>query len=413
MRKNLLYPILIIASIIGVGGIILLVVTQKPAKKTFDQRVTLAYKDKRPYGAFVAYQELPRLFPGALITRSKRTEGFLHDLDDSDRNQLMVVLSPQFYPNNDEWNSLIRWVQQGNYLVVSANRFSQDARDQLHIQLSSLRDEMTFENSFPESDDSLRIGLSHPPYGDTETYFYPGKKYDRSAVSLDSSFTDVLGTNDMHYANLIRIRAGKGVVLVQMAPLAFSNYFLLYARNIRYYERVCALLPPTIGKVIWNEYYLYKLEQDKPQFLGPLTKLLQNPALGAAFYMLLLLLCVYVLLEWKRRQRAIPEMAPKANESLDFVKTIGRLYYQKGDHKNLAVKMAQHFIEYIRTHYQSGLDLMQDASLNHLYHRSGVDFETIRQIATYIQYVQDAPQITEDQLEEFYQLLQTFYKTAH
>ena len=163
----------------------------------------------------------------------------------------MFVLGPHFYADIGEWNDLTRWVRQGNYLVISANRFTQDVKDQLHIQLSNLTTDELLENIAPTAQHQEGFsgsGLAHPPFPDTATYFYPGRRLDRSIVSLDSTFTEVLGTNDFRYANLIRINAGGGAVLIQTAPLAFSNYFLLYGNNMHYFDNVWSTLPTHIDK---------------------------------------------------------------------------------------------------------------------------------------------------------------------
>jgi hypothetical protein len=416
LKKNILYITLAIVLAVVLTALIVFIYNRRDKQHHFDNTVTLAYYDKRPYGAYVAYEELSHVFPGASVTRGRRTRSFTQDLNDSDRHQVMFILSPRFYANALEWARLTRWVRQGNYLVISACRFTQDVKDQLHVQLSNFTEEAFQERDITQDreDDSLRVGLNHPPFPDTGSYFYPGRRMDRSVVSLDSSFTEVLGTNDFHYANFIRIRAGDGVVLFQTAPMTFSNYFLLYGNNIRYFDNVCSALPPKVEKVIWNQYYLYKSEddEDSPGFLGGLEKLLKNPSLGSAFLLLLLVLATYVAINVKRRQRIIPEIPPKSNESLDFVKTIGRLYYEKGDHRNLAIKMGQHFQEYIRTRYQVKLDPAEEASVTRLSSRSGVDESLARDIATTLRYVHDAPSLSEEQLEEWYRLIETFYKTA-
>ena len=415
MKKNTVDTILWIALVLVLAGLIVVFFVWAASRKQerhFDATVTLSYKDKRPYGAYVAYQEMGKLFQGVPLS-VRRSVSYMEDLADSDRGQVMFVLTPRFYPSMDQWNALTRWVRQGNYLVISACRFTQEIKDQLHVQMNTLSEEALSEefiNIDPE--DSLHIGLAHPPFGARDTFFYPGRRLDRSIVNLDSSFTEVLGTNDRDYANLIRFRAGNGAVIVQTAPLAFSNYFLLYGNNIRYLEQVWSTLPTHLEKVIWNEYYLYKREDDNRNFWGILGKLLKDPALGSAFLLLLLILAVYVLLGLKRRQRIIPDLPTKSNESLDFVKTIGRLYYSKGDHRNLAIKMGQHFSEYVRSRYLTQLDASEDSSVVRLSSRSGVSEDLVRQISTTLRYVQDAPALTKEELEEWYGLLQTFYKTA-
>ncbi|TDX00926.1 DUF4350 domain-containing protein [Dinghuibacter silviterrae] len=415
MKKNTFYIVLFASLGILLAGLIIFVVRRRSKEYHFDTTVTLSYRDKRPYGAYVAYNELSRVFPGTPVALSRRSGSFTNDLQDSDRHQLMVVLSPRFYANSLEWNQLIHWVRQGNYLVIAASRFTQDVKDQLHLQLSNFTEDAFIEEGMIQlHDDSLYLGLAHPPFADTASFFYPGRKMDRSIVSLDSSFTEVLGTSDLHYANFVRIRAGDGVILFQTAPMAFSNYFLLYGRNMRYYDNVFSALPARVDKVIWNQYYLYKNQEEdsSSSWWSGLAKLLADPALGPAFRLLLLVLAVYVLLNMKRRQRIIPEIPPKSNESLDFVKTIGRLYYEKGDHRNLAIKMGQHFQEHLRTRYLVQLDPSEESSILRLSSRSGVSETLVRELATMLRYVHDAPSLDEAQLDEWYQLIQTFYKNA-
>jgi hypothetical protein len=68
-----------------------------------------------------------------------------------------------------------------------------------------------------------------------------------------------------------------------------------------------------------------------------------DKSFGAAFVVLAAILLLYVLLNMRRKQRYIPIVKKPSNDSLDFVKTIGRLYFDKADHKNLCRKMASFF----------------------------------------------------------------------
>jgi hypothetical protein len=74
--------------------------------------------------------------------------------------------------------------------------------------------------------------------------------------------------------------------------------------------------------------------------------------------------------------------------------------------------MGQHFSEYVRSRYLTQLDASEDSSVVRLSSRSGVSEDLVRQISTTLRYVQDAPALTKEELEEWYGLLQTFYKTA-
>ena len=72
----------------------------------------------------------------------------------------------------------------------------------------------------------------------------------------------------------------------------------------------------------------------------------------AALLTAIFALLLYVVLEMRRKQRTIPVMTKPKNDSLEFVKTIGRLYHDKGDHKNLCRKMSAYFLEHVRNRYK-------------------------------------------------------------
>jgi hypothetical protein len=74
--------------------------------------------------------------------------------------------------------------------------------------------------------------------------------------------------------------------------------------------------------------------------------------------------------------------------------------------------MGQHFQEHIRSRYLVQLEPGEEASMVRLSARSGVDLALVRDIGTTLRYVHDAPSLSEEQLEEWYQLLHNFYKTA-
>jgi hypothetical protein len=44
-------------------------------------------------------------------------------------------------------------------------------------------------------------------------------------------------------------------------------------------------------------------------------------------------------------------VVPPANETVQFAKTVGILYYQQGDHKSMALKKILYFMEIVRSRY--------------------------------------------------------------
>ncbi len=103
-------------------------------------------------------------------------------------------------------------------------------------------------------------------------------------------------------------------------------------------------------------------------------------------------------------------MAKPKNDSLDFVKTIGRLYYEKQDHKNLSKKMAAYFLEHIRNRYKLSTNNLDENFIISLKMKSGYDEATIREIISFIKNLDDSDTISEEQLAYFHKQLEEFYR---
>src|SRR5258706_5242057 len=171
--------------------------------------------------------------------------------------------------------------------------------------------------------------------------------------------------------------------------MAFSNYFLLNKNNIRYYENALSMIPADVKKIVWDEYYLNKINtKDKKSWLSVLFRF---PALKAALLTVIFTLLLYVLLEMRRKQRFIPVITKPRNDSLDFVKTIGRLYYDKGDHKNLCRKMSAYFLEHVRNRYKLSTTEMNEEFVKNLQFKTSVDEAEIQSIVFFIRDIENRP----------------------
>jgi hypothetical protein len=125
---------------------------------------------------------------------------------------------------------------------------------------------------------------------------------------------------------------------------------------------------------------------------------------------LLLLLLLWVLLNSRRKQRMIPAYPKPANESLDFVKTMGRLYYDRKDHQNLANKMSMYFLEHVRTTYKLPTHTLDDNFIESLHYKSGYSGGELNEIVSFIQYLQQGGDVNEHQLINFHNQLESFYQ---
>ena len=89
----------------------------------------------------------------------------------------------------------------------------------------------------------------------------------------------------------------------------------------------------------------------------------------------------------KRRQRVIPPVVSVKNNSLEFVKTIGSLYYQQGDHRDLAFKKILFFTEYLKQHFYINPDADISGIIEKLSEKTGIDNYEIKVLFEEIQRV--------------------------
>jgi len=129
-------------------------------------------------------------------------------------------------------------------------------------------------------------------------------------------------------------------------------------------------------------------------------------------WLLLLLMLIIYLFESKRKQRIIPVIQPLKNASVDFVKTIGRLYFQRHDNRNLAQKMTVHFQDHVRSKYGIRASLTDPEFEKRLVWKTGYDANATKDLLYYMNMLQDEPSITDEGLLELNRKLEHFYKHA-
>jgi hypothetical protein len=160
--------------------------------------------------------------------------------------------------------------------------------------------------------------------------------------------------------------------------------------------------------VKWDEYFRYDRGKDFSAF----QYVLGNRSLKWAFWLLLLLFLLIYLFESKRRQRIVPALSTLRNNSLDFVRTIGRLYYQRRDNQNLALKMVTHFQDFVRTRYNLTVPATEeedDAFVERLSHKTGFGRDRLRELIASTRRIREST-LRDEELLAFNRKLEEFYK---
>jgi hypothetical protein len=365
--------------------------------KVLDRRVTLKRRDKIPYGTMVAYDGLSYLFPNATISYSEKPPS---SLQSGEGKKACIIIVTSMDPSPSDINAILDFVGEGNHVFISARRFGDSLLHTLGVKAS-------YGLPVYGDPDSLQLSIHHPVTGDSLSFAYPGDSYDGWITSFDPQFTTVLGRNHLGRPDFVRFNyKGGGSLYLHFAPLAFSNFFLLHKNNRAYYEDALSYLPQTIQEVVWDGYFVY----GHPKGFSALGYILSIKALAWAFWLVLGLFAFIYLFESKRRQRPIPVIKALQNTSLDFVRTIGRLYFQRRDNHNLAIKMVTHFQDQVRTRYNLAATALDDDFVTRLSYKTGYQRESLSRLVGYMRELPSKAYVPDTELMEFHRQLEAFYK---
>jgi hypothetical protein len=384
-------------------------------EKKLNEKLTFWKNDKIPYGTYYAYENLERMFPGVSIKINKTSPdkykiGNLDDLTTSEADSskagesAMIIIAPVVAPDRRELQAMMNYISEGNHIFISALEFSDNLMDSLKLKTQ-------FESGFESMEDSLTLSLVHPIENDTTSFVYPGLQLDNYLKKFDNNITQVLGFNQANKANFVKFAyEGGGSLFIQLAPAAFTNFFLLHKNNKAYYDQALSYLPPQLDEVIWDEYFRYHRNGNgnENNDFSAFSWMMKQPALAWTIWLLLLLFLLIYLFESKRKQRAIPVKPTLQNASVDFVQTIGRLYFQRKDNKNLAGKMTTHFLEQVRQHYNITTSTLDQNFEKKLSYKSGHTPEDVKDLVHHIKVVQERPLVSDELLLAFNQKLDKF-----
>jgi hypothetical protein len=395
-RKWLLFVLL------GVIVVVTLAILGSNRRRSLEERITLRREDKIPYGFSVARSLVPALFPGTAIFNDRQSPGLWDSLNTDDDNQAVILVGRSINADSDDAKTLLDFAAKGNYIYCIAPDFSAEFCDRLRL--------LNYSPLTIGDEDTMIVSLAAPRFA-KQSFTYPGRSLGVYFVPRAVDSTVVLGTTGHGQANFVQFRVGKGAVFVHGSPLAFSNYFLLQPGNEAYLQSALSVLPAGLSRIAWNEYYLthHGEQEEAPNWLGVLFR---YEAFRWALLAALGTLLLFLLSEMRRRQRAIPPFAPPRNDSLDFVKTVGRLYYDKRDHHNLALKMIQYFLEGVRYHYKISTTVLDSEFVQRLEARSGYPREHLQELIDLIVAIRNSGVTNAQDLQDLHRQLEAYYQNV-
>ncbi len=370
-----------------------------------NKRVTLWRNDKIPYGTYYAYNNLQYLFTNADIETNDQSPKTFFEHDNS---SAYIIIGHSVRPDENELKAILNHAIAGNHVFISAMDISENLLDSFKLKVSE-----TYPDYFH---DSLTVSVLDPVSDDSLKYTYPGARIDNYFTKMDSSVTNILGRSKNGYANFVKFTyQGGGTVMIHLAPGALTNFFLLHKQNKKYYDLVLSPIPDTVENVIWDDYYRHHMDGNDYGNKSAFSKLgtfLENDVLRWAFWLTILLFGIIYLFESKRKQRIIPSIKKLNNTSLDFVKTIGRLYYQRKDNKNLASKISTHFLGHVRTAYNMSTSKLDEDFVNRLAFKSGYPVTLVTEVIDAIGKMEESYAVNDEELLAFSDKIDNFINKA-
>ena len=370
-----------------------------------NKRITLWRNDKIPYGTYYAYSSLEHLFTNSEIETNDKSPEIFYEYQNS---SAYIIVGYSVRPDERELKAILNHAISGNHVFISAMDIGENLLDSFKLKVSE-----TYPDTFH---DSLIVSVLDPTSGDSLKFSYPGARLDNYFTKMDSSVTNILGRSKNGYANFVKFTyQNGGTVMIHLAPGALTNFFLLHKQNKKYYDIVFSPIPDTVDQVIWDDYYRHHMngnDYGKKSTFSKLGTFLENDVLRWAFWLTIVLFGVIYIFESKRKQRVIPSIKKLNNTSLDFVKTIGRLYYQRKDNKNLAQKISTHFLGHIRTAYNMSTSQINDDFINRLAFKSGYPVALVKEVMAEIKNVEEAYDLTDEELLLFSEKIDKFINKA-
>ncbi|MCP9752492.1 hypothetical protein EGI32_16155 [Ferruginibacter sp. HRS2-29] len=377
-----------------------------------DLRETYRYRDTRPFGGYMAYHLLQNSYPDLNV--QVKTNAFATTAAwISDTNSVYVSLSKNFFTDEEDDNALLDYVYKGNIAFISAAEIDTAFLNKLYCGQDSLR--MLFEMvaSYQTTKVSLVPAVVTGSDSMKQYYFRPFTNY---FSRINDRYCRIVGYNNFQQPNFITFFWGKGRFYLHCEPRALSNYFLLQKDNYRYLEQVMQTFPENPEHVYWDDYYnKVSFQSSRAGGNGNNTgsfwnAVFKNPPLRTAFWIILALLVLYILVNFKRRQRIIPIIKPVQNSSVAYAEAIGGLYLKEKNNKTIAEKMINYFNESVRTRYFLNTNVVDKDFINTLSKKSGVPFNTTETLYRTIQQVANMEQTSDLLLLDLNNQIQQFNK---
>ena len=394
--------------VISVVTLIVLMLLQYNKPKEINWFPSFVSQHKIPFGTYVLKDVMGKIFQDKAQQVNVPPFEFLNQEVEASGTYFFVNDKVEF--GEAELNTLLDWTSKGNTLFIASAGFEEQLTDTLHLKTSSLYADFGDEQK-------QRHRLTNPQLKTEDGYIFDKDNYSLFFKSIDTINTKIVGLvstiskNDSlskEQYNVIKQPFGKGQIILSTFPKAFTNYFILKDNNKNYTAGLLSYVDSSQNIYIDNHY-----KSGKSFYTSPMYIFLNTKEFKWAYYLALLGALIYVVFEGKRKQRAIPIVAPLQNQTLAFTRTIADMYFEKNEKKSIIEHKIAYFLEYVRTHFYLSTLKQNDVFYQHLAMRSNHTKEEVKILFSYMEQLSTSIEPTDESLKKLNSLIEKFKARAN
>lgn len=374
----------------------LYVLVRLTSPKQFDWTVTYAHDDRDPYGTFVLSQLMPSIFDGAQVRNSNQT--FYELKDTLEVNDNIITISRHFDPGREDVATLLEHVSRGGSAYISAQNFSGLLKDTLGIGTN----DFFFQNNYLDRSDSSFVQFSNPSLDTMSRFWFKSDDIHQYFNKFDTTKFTVIARNGLRQPVSLHLSWGRGKMILNCTPMVHTNIYLLARNNQGFVAKSMSYLGRT--DIEWTEFYHLGRMETK----SPLRFILTNEPLRWAYFVTIFSIVLFMIFESRRKQRIIPIIRPLPNTTLQFVSTIGNLYFEHADHRNIAEKKINFLLEQIRAKYYISTNRFDETFIRQLAHKSGKGEADVRALFNTISYISTVSRINVELLIDLNERIEKF-----
>ena len=325
-------------------------------------------KQKSPFGLYVFSKEAPALFQNKI--EKVNVSPYEYYQQKRGKHNILLI-QPEL--DKESWKKILKQTEEGADVLVFSETLD-------YLPISDSLDISTYRIDFEET-------------GEKVTLYFTDTKLESDSIVVDKLPNDLAidsirnGSQVLGYAasngvmagaNFIKVKRGKGNFYFHTEPLVLTNYYLLQKENVSYITDLLSYLPDNVPTVWFVKKDTAGVSQSEMRFI------LSNPPLKYAWWLFLAGIVLFIFFNAKRRQRIIPIIPPKQNKSVEFVKSIGNLYLNEGDSRDMMAKKAQYFLHRVRMELLIDTQNLDEEFINKLHLKTGKSIEKITKAVDFI-----------------------------